>query len=592
MRKRTGVRYKFIKRKFITYLLSFTLPVLIMGVLILTNLYRMESKQVEKRMENSIHLAEGILDGFASDVLALNRYLINGRQLSSFYQTFTKEQVDYASSLTLGQLSAYLNSMGTSRLYIDSVYFYIENNLKRVLTSDKTITNIDSMVDSGWVNLLQTVQSGCPEIIGRTVQRNAFSGESALCSVFFHFTAWKGGVVVNYRRNAIEEGLKNSVFYGGEQLIVFGSDTLPLFSREPIDPKLLSCLEELLEQPEEYPEVGSFRFRNKKYRLKWSSYAPFEATIVTLVPEWEIYATMFDNIQIIILMVLVTAVSSAILSYYRTIHNYNQLSQIMDIFEKAERNEELPSFVDNDWDLYSKILNNLVHTFVQNSYLKMQLSERKYRQMAAELIALQYQINPHFLFNTLQTINYEILHTTHGTFTTVNQMVEYLSDILRYSLGSPEEKVPIRKEAEICMKYIEIQKLRYNKEIETSWKLDPSAADLPVQRMLLQPLLENAISHGLRFKEDQCRITVKVSSVHGKTRVVVGDNGCGMSRKRLKEVRESLKQTNGEFPAEHIGLVNINQRLALSYSGVSVLHLYSKEGVGTILYFDVPANSK
>jgi len=110
--------------------------------------------------------------------------------------------------------------------------------------------------------------------------------------------------------------------------------------------------------------------------------------------------------------------------------------------------------------------------------------------------------------------------------------------------------------------------------------------------MLLQPLLENAISHGLRFKEDQCRITVKVSSVHGKTRVVVGDNGCGMSRKRLKEVRESLKQTNGEFPAEHIGLVNINQRLALSYSGVSVLHLYSKEGVGTILYFDVPANSK
>lgn len=587
MRKRTGMRYKFIKRKFITYLLTFTLPVLIMGALILTNLYRMESKQVEERLEGSIHLAEGILDGFASDVLALNRYLINGRQLSSFYQTFTKEQVDYASSLTLGQLSAYLNSMGTSRLYIDSVYFYMENKLKRVLTSEKTITNIESMGDSEWVSLLSAVKSGSPEIIGRTVQRDAFSGEAKLCSIFLHFTAWKGGVVVNYRRSAIEEGLENSVFYGGEQLIVFGSDGLPLFSRNPVNPELLSHLEKQLEED---PEAGSFHFDNKKYRIKQADYAPLGAAVVTLVPEWEIYATLFDNIQIIILMVLVTAVSSAILSYYRAIHNYSQLSQIMDIFEKAERNEELPGFVDNDRDLYSKILSNLVHTFVQNSYLKMQLSERKYRQMAAELIALQYQINPHFLFNTLQTINYEVLHATHGTFTTANQMVEYLSDILRYSLGSPEEKVPLRQEAGVCMKYIEIQKLRYNKEIETTWKLDQNAADLPVQRMLLQPLLENAISHGLRFKEEQCRIAVRVSPMHGKIRVVVGDNGCGMSRERLKEVRESLKQTGSEFPDKHIGLVNISQRLALSYSADSVLHIYSKEGAGTILYFDVPAD--
>lgn len=583
MRKRTGMRYKFIKRKFITYLLSFTLPVLIMGALILTNLYRMESKQVEDRMKNSIHSAEVILTGFESDIMAFNRYLINGRQLASFYQTFTKEKVDYASSLTLSQLSAYLNSMGSSRLYIDSVYFYMENNLKRVLTSEKTITDIDSMGDSGWIDLLQQMDPGSPRIIGRTVFRDAFSGEAGLCSTFLRFTAWKGGIVVNYRRRAIEEGLANSVFYGGEEIIVFGSDGLPLFSRNETDPKLLACLNETLETE---PESESLHFEDKKYRLVQSDYIPLNATIVTLVPEWEIYATLFDNIQIILLMVIVTAVSSAVLSYYRAIHNYSQLSQIMDIFERAENNEALPGFIENDWDLYAQILNNLVHTFVQNSYLKMQLSERKYRQMAAELIALQYQINPHFLFNTLQAINYEVLHATKGTFTTANQMVEYLSDILRYSLGNPEEKVTIRQESEICMKYIEIQKLRYNKEIKTRWRMDEDAAELFIQRLLLQPLLENAISHGLRFKDEECRITVKVYPAHGKTRIVVGDNGCGMSRERLKEIRESLKQADGEFPDHHIGLVNINQRLILSYSEESVLHIYSKEGVGTILYFD------
>lgn len=256
---------------------------------------------------------------------------------------------------------------------------------------------------------------------------------------------------------------------------------------------------------------------------------------------------------------------------------------------RLKKNEALPEFSSHEWDLYSKILNNLVHTFVQNSYLKMQLSERKYRQMAAELIALQYQINPHFLFNTLQTINYEVLHATKGSYTTANQMVEYLSDILRYSLGNPEEKVPIRQEAEVCMKYLEIQKLRYNKEIQTTWKLDLEASEHMIFRMLLQPLLENSISHGLRFKEEQCRITVKVCPHHGKIRVIVGDNGCGMSRERLCEIRKSLKSEQREFPDQHIGLVNINQRLLLSYSEESRLHIYSKEGVGTILYFDLPS---
>lgn len=586
MKKRTRMRYRFIQRKFITYLLSFTLPVLIMGSLILVNLYRLESKEVKSRMENSLDVAEEILSDFESDVRALNNYLINGRQMASFYQTFTREKVDYASSLTLGQLSAYLNSMGTSGRYIDSVYFYMENNLRRVLTSEITITNIESMKDSEWIQILEDTRPGVPRSVSRMAEKDIFSGEVELCSIFLHFTAWKGGIVVNYRRSAIEEALQTPVFYGDEQIIVLGSDGELFFSRREADANFVDSLKEVLNS-ETIP--SEFYFGNQRYRLAQRDYTALDATIVNLVPEREIYATLFDNIQIIILMVLVTAVSSALLSYYRAIHNYNQLSQIMDIFDKAEKNEALPEFSSHEWDLYSKILNNLVHTFVQNSYLKMQLSERKYRQMAAELIALQYQINPHFLFNTLQTINYEVLHATKGSYTTANQMVEYLSDILRYSLGNPEEKVPIRQEAEVCMKYLEIQKLRYNKEIQTTWKLDLEASEHMIFRMLLQPLLENSISHGLRFKEEQCRITVKVCPHHGKIRVIVGDNGCGMSRERLCEIRKSLKSEQREFPDQHIGLVNINQRLLLSYSEESRLHIYSKEGVGTILYFDLPS---
>ena len=129
-------------------------------------------------------------------------------------------------------------------------------------------------------------------------------------------------------------------------------------------------------------------------------------------------------------------------------------TSVVEWFDQAEHHQAL--IPPGKKDMYSQILQNIIRIFLENDYLQVQLSERKYRQKAAELQALQYQINPHFLFNTLQTIHYEILDVTNGQPSKANLMIEWLSDLLRFALGSPDSKVTLQEEIDNCMKYVPV----------------------------------------------------------------------------------------------------------------------------------------
>lgn len=136
------------------------------------------------------------------------------------------------------------------------------------------------------------------------------------------------------------------------------------------------------------------------------------------------------------------------------------------------KKQPLPQVEYNNRDMYSQILHNIIRIFIENNYLQVQLSERKYRLQTAQLQALQYQINPHFLYNTLQTINYEILSLTAGRQTQANSMVENLSDIMRFSLESGDSMVSLKEEIENCRKYIRIQQARYDNGFQVVWDVE------------------------------------------------------------------------------------------------------------------------
>jgi sensor histidine kinase YesM len=307
---------------------------------------------------------------------------------------------------------------------------------------------------------------------------------------------------------------------------------------------------------------------------------------VSLIPERSAYRGLIIILNSLVLAAVVSLVISFALAWYFTKRNFNELYSIIRIFEQAEQGQEIPSPRGKKNNAYFYILERVVNVFITQSYMKEQLALRKFELLSAQLAALQYQINPHFLFNTLQSIDLEIRRRKRGE-NKASRMITQLAGLLRYSLGDPVKLVPIGEEMQMAKDYLAIQKYRNKAPFEVIWDYRDTVLSWKILRLLLQPLLENVLVHGVREDEKVTLIKVSIKKRGEQIYFRVSDNGRGIDSARIREIRDSLV-SSGEYIPGHIGLANINRRLCLQYgySG-SALTLKSRSGRGTAVSFFV-----
>ncbi len=191
----------------------------------------------------------------------------------------------------------------------------------------------------------------------------------------------------------------------------------------------------------------------------------------------------------------------------------------------------------------------------------------------AELEALQSKINPHFLNNTLQSI-------TSLAILGRNQEIIFAIDSLRgmfdYILYEMSDMVPVSKELEYIERYIEIQNIRFNHGIE--WKRDIPELMLSyrVPKLILQPVVENSIRHGLKEKKGAKKLLIQGEVIEGRICFTITDNGVGIGAQRLGQLEEMLAE--GQETPGHIGLTNVHSRLKLNYDSGSGIRIRSLEG--------------
>ncbi len=564
------MKYRFLKANFLIYLCTFTLPVFLLGALLLFGIYIGEQKKIQYELKNSLKLAEGLVQEYESDTEAFHMFLGSAQRMAQFILVFRNEKVDYDSVNALRFLSAYMTSLQNSRTDMESVYFYLNNASRRVVTSEKFTESADGMKDNGWLDILLEMKNGEAKAVVRPASKDA-SGKGVF-SVLRCFPSYKGGTVINYRLEEQQEKLKRMAFYDEQEILIFDRDGQILFGSTNAAAEAIRTLEDL---------NNLRRFYVVEKERKKSDFFH----VVTVVSQKSVNHVFMVNMRTLIFLSIVTTIASAFLAYDRAVRDYRQLYHVIDIFERAEKKQELITRKKSGNGIYDQILNNIIRTFLENSYLQVQLSEQKYRQMTAQMLALQYQINPHFLFNTLQALNYEILALTGGKQGNANRMVENLSDILRYSLDVSKMDVSIQEEIDICKKYMDIQKMRTAQDWIVEWEVSSLVKRQKIRRMLLQPLLENALSHGIKNRENG-RIRIVIGKRDDKICVKVLDNGKGIPKDKLMQLREKMREPQVEFESEHIGLQNVNYRLALAYGGENMgLHIASKEGMGTMQYF-------
>lgn len=218
--------------------------------------------------------------------------------------------------------------------------------------------------------------------------------------------------------------------------------------------------------------------------------------------------------------------------------------------------------------------------------LKAQLILDQTRKKEADIRALQAQINPHFLYNTLSSIHWMALMTGEKR---IADMVGALSDFLQFSLNKGKDFCPVHQEISHIRNYAQIQSIRYPDKFVMDYTIDPQLEDKIMLKLLLQPLLENAMIHGIQKKTGQGNIGVYLELEGNRMNFLVIDDGVGMTEERLEAVRSSLQSVDGfATPGGSYGLRNVNERLRLHYGPTSCLHIESRHQFGTRITFSIP----
>ena len=220
---------------------------------------------------------------------------------------------------------------------------------------------------------------------------------------------------------------------------------------------------------------------------------------------------------------------------------------------------------------------------MQSLVNKIKEDEQKMRQL--DLRLLQEQINPHFLYNTLDTIVWLIEGNKADEAV---DMVVTLSDFFRLVLSGGKEFITLREEKQHINSYLEIQKVCYRDILEYDIRIDEELYDYQILKLTLQPLVENAIYHGIKYKRAKGCIHISGEKDGDILRLIVSDNGVGMEEEELEQLRREMERPCRETE-KGFGLANVNERIHMYFGGEYGLGIESGKMVGTTVALTIPA---
>ena len=227
-----------------------------------------------------------------------------------------------------------------------------------------------------------------------------------------------------------------------------------------------------------------------------------------------------------------------------------------------------------------ELSNSFGHMVVRIQRLMSTVREEEVNLRKTELKALQAQINPHFLYNTLDSIAWMC---EQGRSAEAVSMVHALARLFRISISKGHELIPIAKEIEHAESYLQIQKYRYKNRFTYEFRVEPDCLDYYCNKITLQPILENAINHGLELMVDEGHITVEICQEGDAILFRVEDNGVGMSQEQVNAI---LTRAPGENAG--IGIRNVDERLKIYFGSQYGLHITSEPDVGTCVEIRMP----
>lgn len=549
------MKRQFFIENMIRMLIYSLLPLIVLTGALLLFLIPAEKRSLENEMETNLSLLKENLNLLLNDsnkvmnMLSVPFY----SNSNSLYNILSAEKLDYVDFVILKQSAAQLNAIVNSRDYIDSIYVYIPNNHDRYLTNQAHIFDLKSNPDQNWLDTCQGEQAY--RLIRRTAQMDSSVSRDYLTVIQENSKGYT--VAVNIVVSYFQRLFTNPYLEEGHAIILSDGKTALFSSDSRLDAQDMVTQLSAMSQKNGLISMGT-------NLVMYSHSASDGLDFICVTPFSIAYSNIYYLIGVTCTVALLCIIISIAASYNYASKVSKQIYEILDLMESAISHKKLPSIHQHKNDLYSHIITNMIQTFTQNDFLRVSLNEQKFQALSLELSALQYQINPHFLSNTLQMIDFEILKTVKRPVS-ANEMIQDLSIFLQYSLRQPNEDSTIGQEIEATSHYTSLMSKRYQDQVHIHWDVAPEVYDFPIPKLILQPLIENSIVHGLIPSYRELDITISIHLQEDSLYIRIWDNGCGVEKEKLEELRKSMSEFHG-FHEKHIGLQNLFRRMQLRFS--------------------------
>ncbi len=231
----------------------------------------------------------------------------------------------------------------------------------------------------------------------------------------------------------------------------------------------------------------------------------------------------------------------------------------------------------------------LIHSFNQmtlqisdlvNEVFEFQLKEKEHQleSVRAELKFLQSQMDPHFLFNTLNAI---LVVCNRNQYKEITDIIKYLAKTLRYLIQWNDDLVSIGKEVEFTKMYLHIEKFRFQDKFHYNIDIEEGLENILIPKMIIQPFVENACKHGIQASKSKGEVNLRIRTVDGCVHITIEDNGVGMSPEQLESI--DVQQD------DHIGIQNVYRRLKLYYQSECQCYIQSTLNKGTTVHINLPS---
>ncbi len=584
-----------VKAKLICYGYLFITPVLVVICLILlANNY---SRGIEEQLENDQANADTLADSInllQTDIKDFSTYICINQEIQSLLKVESPDE--YNKNARLWQEEApmmVIQDMIALKGHIKTIAVYTENGIRPYLRGMDGSVYLSSIEDVRETEIYRKTIESESGMIWKSVPKG--SGDTYLTNredkvvlyrEIFDLSRKKtmGYIVIGVSQTKFQELCENMLGDKDESILVLNPDSGVLSRAGAKVPEVEEYLagEDFLRQDYRKRET---HIRYENYDIVCSQPEQNASIVCKISPRYELQMQFLDIAYMPLALLL--GMLAGLLPLLLIISNIvtmplRKVSDAIRKFSDGDFEQQVVVITDDEVGEVAKCFNKMVEdirALIDENYVKT-LAEKE-----SELAALQAQINPHFLYNTLDTLYWQA--TEEGN-EEIAENILALSQLFRLALSNGEQEVSVGQEAELISRYLQIQKMRFTKRLDYEVDIDEEIRRIRIPKLILQPFVENAVVHGFENVSTPCRLKVTGRMEQEMLVFQVWDTGIGMRQDQIEAIWEEESRDYAKQRIGRYAIKNIRERLQLRYHDQFSLEIRSSIGKGTVVILRIP----